>query len=443
MRHYYLTRAGRLKRKDNTLLFEVVKRDETDATLKGEMLIDDAAMTDGAAGGASLSVASVSTVNESGEVDANATDACFASTLNREILVNDKATHDDGTAIGDEFEASRLADAEGDLAFDPPTVGDAISDDNDESDEPVRVDSKRVIPVEDVDALWAFDELDLNAHVLVFLAQKRVPVHFFNYYGFYAGSFHPREYLQAGYLTVRQVRHYTNRRLRLNIAREFVRAGLFNILRNLRYYTGRGISLEAETEIVQTEVLRLDAVQDINELMGCEGRARAGYYQGFGKILRGEFEFDKRTRRPPDNTVNALISFTNGLVYSSVLTQIYRTQLDPTVSFLHEPGARRFSLALDLAEIFKPILADRLLFKLLNNRQLDARHFAQDLNCCYLNERGRKVVLKAWDERLNTTIEHRRLKRKVSYERLIRLECYKLVKHITGVENYTGFRAWW
>jgi len=241
----------------------------------------------------------------------------------------------------------------------------------------------------------------------------------------------------------KQVRHYANRRLRLKIAREFVHAAMHNILRNLRYYGTRGVELEEQTEGVQAEMLRLEAVNSIDELMGCEGRARAAYYQGFARILRHDVEFTKRVRRPPDNIVNALISFTNGLVYSAALTQIYRTQLDPTISFLHEPGARRFSLALDLAEVFKPILADRLIFKLLNNRQLGERDFAQDLNCCYLNERGRKTVLKEWDARLQKTIEHRRLKRKVSYERLIRLECYKLIKHLTNVEPYAGFRAWW
>jgi CRISPR-associated protein Cas1 len=117
--------------------------------------------------------------------------------------------------------------------------------------------------------------------------------------------------------------------------------------------------------------------------------------------------------------------------------------LNPTISYLHEPGARRFSLALDLAEVFKPVLADRMIFKLINNRQITEKDFAQDLNACYLNESGRRTILKEWDSRLQTTIEHRRLKRRVSYERLIRLECYKLVKHLTSVEPYSGFRAWW
>jgi CRISP-associated protein Cas1 len=409
-RHYYLTRSGRLRRKDNTLCFEPVVEDGKKS---------------------SEQPADIEKICMVGEDHESAAEQVPAETSGLDLT----------------------SDALGDLALEPPVFGaeEAIEEPgkeeqstaDDEPQAPVKVRERRSIPVEDVDALWVFGELDLNARVLVFLSQHKIPVHFFNYYGFYAGTYYPREYLQAGYLVVRQVRHYSNRRLRLKIAREFIHAGLYNILRNLRYYGARGIDVQAETESVQAEILRLDATREINELMSCEGRARAAYYQAFSKILRQNVEFTKRVRRPPDNMINALISFTNGLVYSVTLSQIYRSQLDPTISFLHEPGARRFSLALDLAEVFKPVLADRLIFKLLNNRQLSERDFATDLNCCYLKESGRKTVLKAWDERLQTTIEHRRLRRKVSYERLIRLECYKLVKHLTNDEPYVGFRAWW
>lgn len=399
-RHYYLTRAGRLRRKDNTLCFEPSAADVEKGNAAGE----EAAMAGVA------EVEGVTAAVQVGSLDDELGD----------LKLEPEALMDEALIAQEEEKAAQ-----------------------EQAESPVRVSERRTIPVEDVDAVWAFSELDLNARVLIFLAQHKVPVHFFNYYGFYAGSFYPREYLHAGYLVVRQVRHYANRRLRLKIAREFIGAAMHNILRNLRYYGTRGVELQEQTESVQAEMLRLEDVNMIDELMGCEGRARAAYYQGFAGILRNDVEFTKRVRRPPDNIVNALISFTNGLVYSAALTQIYRTQLDPTISFLHEPGARRFSLALDLAEVFKPILADRLIFKLLNNRQLSDKDFAQDLNCCYLNERGRKTVLKEWDARLQTTIEHRRLRRKVSYERLMRLECYKLIKHLTNVEPYTGFRAWW
>ena len=393
-RHYYLTRSGRLRRKDNTLLFELAGKDEEQSQEKIEEKADEE----------------------------------FAE----EILSNI------GQNLGTDGLGEFLAENEAEDLL------QAFESENEaENDTPVRVTDKRVIPVEDVDAIWSFRELTLNSKVLNFLAQKKIPVHFFNYYGFYSGSFYPREYLQAGFLLVKQVRHYSSNLKRLKIAKELIGAALHNILRNLRYRDSRGTDLLKETEAVQTEVLRLESVKHINELMACEGRARAAYYQAFEKIIKRDVEFKKRVRRPPDNMVNALISFTNGLVYSSVLTQIYRSQLDPTISFLHEPGFRRFSLALDLAEVFKPILADRLVFRLFNNGQLSEKHFAQDLNCCYLKDSGRKTVLKEWDAQLNTTIEHRRLKRKVSYERLIRLECYKLVKHLTEVEEYKGFRAWW
>jgi len=141
--------------------------------------------------------------------------------------------------------------------------------------------------------------------------------------------------------------------------------------------------------------------------------------------------------------LNALISFGNSLLYATTLGAIYRTQLRPTISFLHEPGDRRFSLALDISAVFKPLLVDRLIFKVLNTKMLGTDDFDKDLNYCYLKEKGRKVFVQEYDQRLKTTISHRNLGRKVSYRRLIRLECYKLIKHLMGVQEYRGFRAWW
>ena len=163
-----------------------------------------------------------------------------------------------------------------------------------------------------------------------------------------------------------------------------------------------------------------------------------------GKVLWQRGQFTKRVRRPPDNPINALISFGNSIMYASCLSEIYRTQLNPTISFLHEPGDRRFSLSLDLAEIFKPVIVDRLIFRLLNRQQLqESKHFDDQLGGCYLNEAGRRIFHQTYDEQLKQTIEHRKLNRKVSYQRLIRLECYKLIKHLTQMEPYQAFRAWW
>ena len=119
------------------------------------------------------------------------------------------------------------------------------------------------------------------------------------------------------------------------------------------------------------------------------------------------------------------------------------TQLNPTISFLHEPGERRYSLALDIAEIFKPILADRLLFSMFNRKQLRESDFDQNLNRCLLKPSSMKKVAQEWEERTKETIKHRKLGRSVSYKHLIKLECYKLTKHLLGMEEYRPLKMWW
>ena len=302
---------------------------------------------------------------------------------------------------------------------------------------------KKSLPVENVEDLYCFGVMDLNTKLLEFLGSRGVPLHIFNHYGFYDGSFYPRERNVSGFLLVNQVEHYQDTDKRMEIARELIRGAIHNLRRNLRYYATRGRELDGALHTLEIEEVRIDEVPGIPELMALEGHVRRAYYKAFNDILLTDCEFERRVRRPPDNMINALISFTNSLVYSACLSQIYVTQLNPTISFLHEPGERRFSLALDLAEVFKPIIADKILFKLINKQMLDEDDFDQELNCCYLNEKARKKVVQEFDERMETTLMHRRLKRHVSYRRLIRLECYKLVKHLTGIESFQSLKAWW
>ena len=315
---------------------------------------------------------------------------------------------------------------------------------------------RRVIPINNIDSFFVFGEVSFNSKFLNFLTRNRIPMHLFNYYGFYSGSYYPREHLLSGYVVVHQVKHYSAKKKRMELAREFIVAAGANIVRNLKYYTAdsRQGTIEHDSlkllfhTIAQIESLLAGIVEapDVPELMGIEGNIRKVYYQVWQHLLRSAdpaFSFSERVKRPPDNAVNALVSFGNSLMYSACLTEIYRTQLNPTVSFLHEPSERRFSLALDLAEIFKPMFIDRMIFKLVNTREIQAKHFTSALNFCHLNDAGRKIVVKEFEERMRTTIKHRGLGRNVSYRRLIRLECYKLIKHLIGEEPYRAFRSWW
>ncbi|ODS35037.1 MAG: subtype I-B CRISPR-associated endonuclease Cas1 [Candidatus Altiarchaeales archaeon WOR_SM1_86-2] len=302
---------------------------------------------------------------------------------------------------------------------------------------------KKPMPVNGISSIFVLGELDVNTKLLVFLAQNKIPVHFFNYYGYYSGTYYPREYLNSGFLVVKQVEHYLDKERRMRIAREFVDTAIHNILMNLAHYKKQNKDVGGEIEKIKTERKNVGGTDNILELMAVEGRVRDTYYGCFNKILRKGFEFEKRVKRPPDNMINALISFGNSLIYGNTLTEIYHTQLNPTISYLHEPGERRFSLSLDLSEVFKPIIADRVIFKLINNQVIKPEHFQEELNACYLNDDGRRIFLSEHDEKLKTTIQHKDLKRKVSYQRLMRLEAYKLVKHLIGEKDYAGFKAWW
>lgn len=300
----------------------------------------------------------------------------------------------------------------------------------------------RYLPVENVGDLYCFGNLDANSALYNFLGQQQIPVHFFDYYENYTGSFMPRESLISGKMLIFQVKLQQNKQKRMVLAQRILDGAGYNMLKNLSYYNNRGKDLEPIIESIEILIHKIGSTTSIDELMGIEGNIRKNYYEAFELIIN-DFSMDGRSYRPPKNEVNTLISFGNMICYSQCLRAIHQTQLHPAVSFLHEPGERRFSLSLDVAEIFKPLLVDRVLFKVLNKRMIQSNHFEVKLNSVVLKEAGRKIFVQAFEDRLNETIKHRTLSRSVSYKHLIKLECYKLQKHLLGMEEYLPFKMWW
>ena len=304
-------------------------------------------------------------------------------------------------------------------------------------------DEKKDLPIERVGDIYVMSEMTFNSSLINILSQNGIPIHFFNYYSFYTGSFYPREHLVSGNLLVHQVEHYLDSEKRLQLAKAFIEGASFNIYRNLRYYNGRGKNVQGFMDTIEDLRKEIPKAKSIQELMGYEGNIRKTYYKAWPIIIDREIEFEKRVKNPPDNMINTMISFANTLIYTKVLSELYQTQLNPTISYLHEPGDRRFSLSLDIAEIFKPILADRLIFSLLNRNQITEKSFTKGLNYLHFTKEASKTVVAELDAKMQTTIKHKDLDKTVSYQHLMRLECYKLVKHLLGEKEYEPFKIWW
>ncbi|MEM1757475.1 MAG: type I-B CRISPR-associated endonuclease Cas1b [Candidatus Bathyarchaeia archaeon] len=308
----------------------------------------------------------------------------------------------------------------------------------------IRPDDKKFIPVTAVSDVYVFGELTLNKRVLEFLSSNEVTVHFFNYYGYYIGSYYPRSHYNSGYMIVKQVEHYLDPVKRLAIARKFVEGALVNMWHVLHYYELRGVPVGDIANSIRELQANISSIGTIEGLMGVEGNARSRYYESFNLILKSkDFRFYGRTRRPPESRLDCLISFLNSLLYVAILREIYMTHLDPRIGFLHEANFRRFSLNLDVAEVFKPIIVDRLIFYLINKGMLDESHFMKELGGVMLNERGKELVVREFERKMATTIKIRPTGRKVSYRRLIRIELYKVEKHLMGEEEYKPLSAAW
>jgi len=293
---------------------------------------------------------------------------------------------------------------------------------------------KKPLAVEGIYDIYIYGKVSISSQALHFLAQKGIALHFFNHYGYYDGSFYPRESLHSGDLVVKQAEHYLNSEKRLNLAKLFVIGGAKNMEKNLSKF---GVKVKFDDFLEE-----LNDAEKITEIMNVEGRMREEYYKFWDGTLPDEFKIIKRTRRPPQNEMNALISFLNSRLYPTIISELYNTQLTPTISYLHEPSERRFSLALDLSEIFKPIIADRIANRLVKQRIIKKEHFRDDLNGVLLNDDGKKIVLKAFNEEMEKSVKHPTLKKNVTKKRLIRLEAYKLIKHLTGQKKYTPLISW-
>lgn len=286
----------------------------------------------------------------------------------------------------------------------------------------------RRFPVENTRSINFYSGGKVTTGAINLANKKNVALHFFGYYGNYIGSYWPVEKYFSGDLSVKQSELYLNSDRRLELCVLLVKGMIQNMGALLRRY-------EIDDEVFAT----VPPIGSIGELMLFEARARRKYYTLLDQILPDPFKIGQRIRRPPSNSGNAMISFGNSRLYADVVSECRMVSLNPTISFYHSPTSSRYSLSLDVSEIFKPSFVDRFLIRLVRQGFITDKDFISGTEEAFLNNAGREKFLKEWNHWMDYSVWKRDLSRKVSRRELIRIELFKLIKHFYNVKAYEPY----
>jgi CRISPR-associated protein Cas1 len=293
---------------------------------------------------------------------------------------------------------------------------------------------RRRFPIHALRHVVVAGEARLTTAILTLIARADIRLTILDHYGNAAGTFEPVSSPASGTVRLAQARHVLDQVLRLDLARRIVRGTMRNLRANLGYRAYRGNNaLRIPMAMIASLEGRLGEAGDIEALMGMEGNGRGWYYDAW-PLIDGRLAFGTRVRRPPNNPINCLLSWFNGLCYSAMRHAIAQTHLDGCIAFLHSPASARHSLALDLAEPFKPVLTDTLIFEAVLRNLLSDEWFHQDDGVCRLSEVGRVRTLEMWTAKVEAPRRDG-----VSLRTRMRDEALAVERHVLGMGEYVPF----
>lgn len=300
---------------------------------------------------------------------------------------------------------------------------------------------KVYIPIEATKILNIYSNIIINSNFFNLMNSKNIIVNLFDKHNRYIGKFIPNNTRKSCLLLLKQVEIYNDYNKRMNMAKDILSSEIYNLKSNLKYYNRRyNHDIKGKIKLIEKAEKEINLIKEHEKLLLCEARIKGIYYSCFNEILQNEkFKFIKRSKRPPQDPINALISFGNTLLYNYIAKEIYKTKLDIRIAYLHSSNNRYESLNLDLANIFKPIIVDKIIFKLINKKIINDRlHFENINGGVYLTGEGKNIVINEFYKKIKdiTTIGNN----KMSYEKIIRKEIYKLSNSIMNEEKYKAFK---
>jgi CRISPR-associated protein Cas1 len=313
----------------------------------------------------------------------------------------------------------------------------------------VRKDGEEItrVPMHAVRQMVVCGNVQVSTQALETLAANEIPVAYVTGHGRFIGAFSPAEKKNVG-LREAQFRRFDDKAECLTLSKAVVRGKLTNqralLMRSLRGDGDRGSDEPAARGLADL-VRALESATTVETVLGLEGQGAALYFGEFGRFLRVQppgrgFEFATRNRRPPRDPVNALLSFAYAMLVKDCFAAVCTVGFDPYHGFFHRDRHGKPSLALDLMEEFRPVIADSVILTLINNEMLTPGDFLIWRDACQLTDSGRRQFFQAYEQRKATVVTHPLYGYKMSYSRMLEVQARMLAAYIRGsVPSYTGF----
>ena len=313
----------------------------------------------------------------------------------------------------------------------------------------VRKDGRELskVPMHAVRQVVICGNVQVSTQALETLAANDIPVVYLTGYGRFLGTFMPAMPKNVG-LRESQFRLFADPAECLKLAKAVVRAKLSNqralLMRSLRSDGDRG-SEEPAARAMADLLRKLDEADTPESLLGREGQGAALYFGEFGRFLKTQppghgFDFTARNRRPPRDPVNALLSFAYAMLAKDCFSAVCTVGFDPYKGFFHSNRHGKPSLALDLLEEFRAVIADSVVLTLINNEMLTPKDFLVWKEACHLTDDGRRTFFRAYEQRKTTVVTHPVYGYKMSYSRMLEVQARMLAAYVRGTTPaYTGF----
>lgn len=260
----------------------------------------------------------------------------------------------------------------------------------------------REIPIRDLDRLIITESVQVTSHAMAALLRAAIPVNVLAWNGEFLGGFLPAQNAH-GLARLSQYQRTLEIPFALAMSGRIVTAKLYNqrrVLQRLAAARVENPEIKATLGWLDALFASLKQAGNVDELRGYEGASTARYFQSWAAFLPEKFPFERRSKRPPLNPVNACISFGATLVYTEIVAFIHAHGLDPSLGLLHTTEDGRWSLALDLLEPFRPVLVEALTLDLFSHQILNEKHFEPKNGGIYLNEEGRKKFILQYERRM-------------------------------------------